>query len=110
VCPVCGAPGPAAQAPVAQAAVVGQAVNKTEPMAIASLVSAILGFFMVPILGSILGVVFGNIARRRIAETPGLQGSEMARAGIIIGWVGIVLAALAILLIILLISAFANFT
>jgi hypothetical protein len=42
------------------------------------------------IVGGILALVFGYIARRQIDESGGTQGGRgMAIAGIILGWIGI---------------------
>jgi len=51
-------------------------------------------------IGSILGIVFGYIARRQIAER-GERGSGMALAGIIIGWIGIAIGVLWLLIVII---------
>jgi hypothetical protein len=51
----------------------------------------------IPVVGSILGIVFGNVARRRIGDDPTLGGDELARAGIIVGWIGLGLILAAIL-------------
>ena len=72
----------------------------------ASIVCAILGLFAVPIVGGILGIVFGTTARRRIAQDPTLGGAEMARAGIIVGWIGVVLTLLAVLFLIVIAIGF----
>ena len=103
-CPNCGHPGPAAGTTTVPA-VPGK---RTEGFAIASLVCGILGFFGVPIVGSILAIVFGSVARKRITQDPTLGGTEMARAGIIIGWIGAVLAIIAIVLVIVLAFAVSN--
>ena len=71
-------------------------------MATASIICSIASFFFLPIIGAILGVVFGYTARRRIAEDPDLGGAELARAGIIIGWIAIGLTVLVIVLVIVL--------
>lgn len=76
--------------------------SRTEGFAIASLACGIGAFFFIPIVGSILAIVFGAVARRRIAEDPTLQGTDMARAGIIIGWIGVVVAVLFITFLIVL--------
>ena len=65
------------------------AVPRTEPFAIASIVCAVANFFGIFIIGSILGVVFGKIAQKNIAQNPSLEGAGLARMGIIIGWVGL---------------------
>ena len=82
--PQYGAPGPYG----------GAAQPKTSGMAIASLVTGILGIFpccTIGILG-ILGIVFGILARRNIEASGGTQkGLGLAKAGLICGIVGLVL-------------------
>jgi Domain of unknown function (DUF4190) len=104
-CPNCGHPGPAA----VQAVQTAQP-KRTEGFAIASLVCGIAGLFAVPIVGSILAIVFGSVARKRIAQDEGLSGDEMARAGIIIGWIGVVVGILAVLFFIVLAASLRNLT
>jgi hypothetical protein len=59
-------------------------------LAIASLVASILGVTILPTIGSIIGVILGYVARNQIRESAGAVGGEgLAKAGIIIGWVGI---------------------
>ena len=65
------------------------AVPRTEPFAIASIVCAVANFFGAFVIGAILAVVFGKIAQKNIAQNPSLEGANLARMGIIIGWVGI---------------------
>jgi hypothetical protein len=84
---------------------IASADGPIEGLAVASLVCGIASFFIIPILGSILAIIFGHISTARIAENPSLRGKELARAGIIIGWVGIVLTVLAFLAFILFVVA-----
>jgi hypothetical protein len=60
-------------------------------LSIASLVFATLGLLPVlPIVGSIAAIVTGIIARREIRARPDLYtGDGTARAGIILGWLGL---------------------
>ena len=68
------------------------AAQTTNGLAIASLVLSILGFFGI---GSLLGIIFGYKARREIRESRGYQsGDGLALAGIIIGFVTLVLFTL----------------
>lgn len=68
---------------------------RTSPMAIASLVLALLWLGGI---GSILAIVFGSQAHRDIAAGRGqLTGSVMAMWGIILGWVGLIGLGLIIL-------------
>lgn len=71
----------------------------TNGLAIGSLVASILGLTFVPAIGSIIGVILGYMAKRQIAESGGTVGGEgIAKAGIIIGWIGIGLTVLAVCL------------
>jgi hypothetical protein len=59
-------------------------------------------------VGGVLGVIFGFVARGQIKRSGGAQkGSGLALAGIIVGFVFIVLAAIG-LLVLLLSSSSAN--
>jgi hypothetical protein len=55
----------------------------------------------------IVGAILGHVARRRITVN-GTQGSGLALAGIIVGWIATGIAAVAIALIVVLIVASAN--
>jgi hypothetical protein len=70
--------------------------RRTDGQAIASLVLGIAGFTVCPLICSIIAVVLGSQARQRIADDPTLEGDGMAKAGVILGWIGIGLAALGI--------------
>lgn len=81
----------------------------THTLAIVSLVLAILGLFppVLPLVGPIAAVITGAIARREILARPDLYSGEgTARAGVILGWVGIGLAVAACLLIVLSLTFF----
>jgi hypothetical protein len=63
----------------------------TNGMAVAALVLGIVGLFCGFFVPSILGIVFGFLARKQIDESGGLQqGEGMALAGIITGFIGII--------------------
>jgi Na+-transporting methylmalonyl-CoA/oxaloacetate decarboxylase gamma subunit len=67
-------------------------MRTTNGMAIASLVLSILGLFGI---GSLLGIIFGYKARREIRASRGAEGGDgLALAGIIIGFVTLILFAL----------------
>lgn len=74
-----------------------QAARPNSSLAIISLVSGILGLTLVPLLGSLIAVITGPMARREIVESRGaLDGEGLVMAGIILGWIGIGLGVLAI--------------
>jgi len=68
----------------------------TSGMAIASLVISILGLIGTLGFGSIIGLILGYIAKQQIAESQGRLGGEgVAKAGIILGWIGVGVAVVA---------------
>lgn len=75
----------------------------THGLAIASLVLSILGMLPVlPLIGSIGGIITGIIARNEIrANRERYTGEGFAKAGIILGLIGIGLVILAVIALIL---------
>jgi len=65
--------------------------------AIASLVLVIVGIFGLFIV-SIVAVVLGYVARREMRGDPALAGRGYATAGVVLGWIGIVLPIVVIAL------------
>jgi hypothetical protein len=78
---------------------------QTSGYAIASLVLGIVGLVAVPFIASILAIVFGRSARRQINADSSLKGGDYARAGVILGWVGLGLALIGIVLALVLLAA-----
>jgi hypothetical protein len=74
---------------------------KTSGLAIASLVCGITAWTILPIfLNAIAAVITGSMAKKEIRESNGtISGSSMATAGLILGWVQIAFAVVAILVI-----------
>lgn len=73
---------------------------KTSGLAVASLVCSIAGLFMCLFIGQIIGIVLGYKARQEIKEAAGaLEGDGLASAGIIVGWVGIAIDIVIVLMI-----------
>ena len=70
--------------------------------ATASLVLGILGLVFCPLVCSVLALVFGYQSRREIDASGGrISGRGSATAGIVLGWVGLVITLLFILLIVI---------
>lgn len=83
-------------------------VPRTSGFAIASLICSIAGWFLVPFIGGVLGVIFGHIARREIRHSQGWKsGDGLALAGLIIGYLHIALIVLAVVILILVAIVFA---
>lgn len=74
----------------------------THILAIVSLVLSILGLVgVLPLLGSIGGIISGRIAQQEIMARPDQHGGEgMARAGVVLGWVGVAIGLLLVCLIV----------
>ena len=71
---------------------------QTSGLAIASLVTGIGGLTVIPLLGSIVAIILGYMARNDIRQRSGqVTGAGMATAGIVMGWIGIGLAVLGLL-------------
>lgn len=73
------------------------------PGTVGSLVWAIIGFNLLPVIGSIVAVVMGYKARRR-AQLAGQADPSVARAGRILGWIGIILAVVSLALVVLVVA------
>jgi hypothetical protein len=59
-------------------------------MAIVSLVAGILGLTFFPLLGSIVALITGSMAKKEIHASRGALGGEgLAKAGVILGWIGV---------------------
>jgi len=66
-------------------------------LALVSFITGILGLTFVPFLGSIVAVITGPMAQKEIAESLGTLGGEgLAKAGVILGWIGIGLGLIGI--------------
>lgn len=73
----------------------------TNGKAIGALVSSVLGFFCG--LGFVVGLILGYSARNEIQASGGQQGGEgLATAGIVIGWVGVALYLLGLVVFVVL--------
>jgi hypothetical protein len=69
---------------------VNENVLPNSTLAIVSLVSALLGFTFVPVIGGIVALVTGYMARNETRSVPPkASGDGLATAGIILGWIQI---------------------
>jgi len=65
----------------------------TNSAAVASLVFGIVSWFLCPLVGGILAVVFGHTAQGQIRRS-GESGAGMATAGLVLGYIHIAAAAI----------------
>ena len=71
----------------------------TSGLAIASLVLAVGGLTIMPLIGSIVAVILGYMARNDIRRRPDeVSGDGIAMAGIVLGWIAVGLSVLGLLL------------
>lgn len=74
------------------------APRHTSPLAVVSLVAGILGWTLLPVLGSIVAIVCGHLARAEIRRSPEtLEGDGLALAGLILGYLVIGLSVLLVI-------------
>ena len=78
-----------------------QPAARTSTTAVLSLVFGILSWCVLPLVGALVAVVTGHVARAELRRAaPGeLEGDGMAVAGLVLGWANIALVALGLLLV-----------
>jgi hypothetical protein len=73
-------------------------MHKTNTMAIVSLVSGLIAWFMAPILASIVAIITGHMARKQIRASGGLEtGDGMAIAGLVLGYLSLLIGVLGLI-------------
>ena len=66
-------------------------------MAMISMIAGIVGWILAPLIGSLVAIVTGHMAKREIRESMGqLGGDGMATAGLVLGYLQLVPAVLCI--------------
>ncbi|GAA5030266.1 DUF4190 domain-containing protein [Microbacterium fluvii] len=70
---------------------------KTNSLAIVSLIASIAGLTVIPLIGTIVGIITGHMSLSQL-KTSGEGGRGMALAGVIIGWVSLALGVLFVIL------------
>jgi hypothetical protein len=66
---------------------------RNSTMAIISLIGGIAGLTVLPVLGSLAGIIFGHIAKNEIKKSGGMIGGNgMATWGLVLGYIAIGLA------------------
>jgi hypothetical protein len=75
---------------------------RTSTNAIISLIGGIAGLTILPTIGSILGVIFGHIAKKEIKTNAGMvSGNGLATWGLVLGYIGLALGLCICILVIL---------
>ena len=85
-------------------------MRQTSTLAVVSLVFGILGWTLLPFVGSIAAIVTGHMARSEIRRAPErLEGDGLAIAGLVLGYLAIAMAVLAVVAVILFFGGLAAF-
>jgi hypothetical protein len=84
---------------------------RTSTMAVLSLVFGIVCWVALPFIGALAAVICGHSARGEIRRAPPgtIEGDGMALAGLILGWVHLVIFVLAAMAFMMLLGGFAYF-
>jgi uncharacterized membrane protein len=73
-------------------------VRQTSTLAIVSLIFGLLGWSFLPLVGSIVAIITGHMARSEIRAQPDrYEGDSLALVGLVLGYVSIVLAVLLVM-------------
>ncbi len=75
----------------------------TNTLAIISLVAGIASYVVLPVVGAIAAIITGHMARGQIRRT-GESGNGLALAGLVLGYIHLVLAAIGIVLIVIIVA------
>ena len=85
-----------------------ESTGQTSSKAVASLALGVAGFVIVPVVCSVIAIILGSQAKHEIEADPRLGGESMARAGVILGWVGLVFSAVGLLIIFLIAASMSH--
>ena len=76
--------------------------GQTSTTAIVSLISGLLGWTLLPLIGSLVAIVAGHIARAETRRNPQtLEGDGMAVAGLVLGYAMVAIAVASVIAVVL---------
>ena len=86
-----------------------QPMPRTSTTAVLSLVFGILSWCVLPLVGAIVAVVTGHVARGEIRRAPPgtLEGDGMAVSGLVLGWTNLALMVLGLFLVLFVVGGIA---
>jgi hypothetical protein len=76
------------------------AVSRTSSLAIASLIFGVLSWCVLPVVGAVVAIVCGHLARGEIRHAPAdtvIEGNGLAVSGLVLGYLNIVAGVLFLL-------------
>ena len=72
--------------------------RQTSTTAIVSLVGGLLGWTLLPLIGSLVAIVTGHIARAEIRRNPEtIEGDGLAVAGLLLGYAAVAIAVASVI-------------
>jgi Domain of unknown function (DUF4190) len=80
------------------------AAAPTNTMAVISLATGIASWFVLPLVGGVVAVITGHMAKKEIRQT-GQQGDSLATIGLVLGYLHLAVVALVVLILILVFGA-----
>jgi uncharacterized membrane protein len=95
---------PQSQPPAPAPAAYPSTTPPTNTMAVISLATGIASWFVLPLVGGVVAVVTGHIAKKEIRQT-GQQGDGLATVGLVLGYLHLAVVALVILILFLVFGA-----
>ncbi len=79
--------------------------GQTSTLAIVSLVAGIVCWFALPLIGAIIAVITGHMAKREIRESMGnLTGDGMATVGLVLGYLQLGLSVIGLCVVVVLLA------
>lgn len=73
---------------------------ETNSLAVISFISGLLSWFLLPIIGPVVAIITGHMAKSEIRKHPGVYtGDGLATAGLILGYIQVALGILTICMI-----------
>ena len=76
--------------------------QQTSSLAVVSLVAGIASYFILPLVGAIVAIITGNLAKKEINQSRGqMTGEGMAKWGLVLGWINVGLSLAAVCLVVL---------
>ncbi|MCD9028586.1 DUF4190 domain-containing protein [Luteimonas sp. BDR2-5] len=77
-------------------------LRQTSTLAVVSLVFGILGWTLLPLIGTVVAIVTGHMARAEIRRAPDrIEGDGLALAGLVLGYAALALGVVALLVFVL---------
>lgn len=77
--------------------------TQSSTLATISLIAGILTWFLLPILGALIAIITGHLAKREIRESAGrLTGDGLATAGLVLGYLQLLLIVVPVCVIVIL--------